>query len=230
MASSTTPRPPDAPRTLLISGGQGDLAQAIAHHFRQSGWLVFQPGRAELDVTDAASVRAFVASLDLPVDLLVNNAGMVRDQLLLRMDPAAWDAVMETNLAGAFRLSQAVLPGMLRQRRGHLVHLGSFSALHPPAGQANYAAAKAALIGLSHSLAAEYGSRNIRSNCILPGFLATKMTLSLPPEEIERARQAHALGRFNTPEDVARFLECLDRLENVSGQVFQLDSRLRPWT
>lgn len=230
MDASTPAEQPDSPKTILISGGQGDLAQAIAHHFRQAGWQVFQPGRAELDVTDTASVQGYAESLDRPLDLLVNNAGLTRDRLFLRMEPADWDAVMETNLAGAFRLSQAVLPVMLRRKRGHLVHVGSFSALRPPIGQANYAAAKAALIAFSQSLAAEYGSRNIRSNCVLPGFLATRMTASLPPEEVERARQAHVLGRFNTAQDVARFLECLDSLESVSGQVFQLDSRLRPWT
>jgi 3-oxoacyl-[acyl-carrier protein] reductase len=162
--------------------------------------------------------------------VLVNNAGITRDRLLLRMDEACWDEVITTNLASAFHLARAVLPGMLRQGRGHLVQIGSFSALRPPEGQSNYAAAKAALIGLTHSLAAEYGSGNIRANCILPGFLLTKMTAALPAEAIEQARQQHTLGRFNTPPDVARFLECLHHLPHVSGQVFQLDSRIRRWT
>lgn len=221
---------PPARETALLSGGGGDLARAIADRLRQSGWQVFQPGRDELDVTQPDSVRGYVESLSGPVDLLVNNAGIVRDRLLLEMDAASWDEVIETNLTGAFRLVQAVLPGMLRRKRGHLVQIGSFSALRPPGGQANYAASKAGLIALTQSLAAEYGPRNIRANCILPGFLPSRMTASLPAETVEQTRQQHALGRFNTPEDVSRFLECLHRLEHVSGQVFQLDSRIRPWT
>lgn len=183
-----------------------------------------------MDVTQPDSIRQFITSLPRPVDLLVNQASILRDRLFQLMDTTSWDEVMETNLTGAFRLARAVLPGMIRQGSGHLVHIGSFSALRPPSGQANYAAAKAALIGLSHSLAAEYGPRNIRSNCILPGFLLTRMTANLSAAELEQVRQQHVLGRFNTPASVARFIACLDSLENVSGQVFQLDSRIRPWT
>ena len=221
---------PGNQRIALISGGCGDLATAISNRLRLSGWQVFQPGHSELDVTRAESIQRYVVSLPGPVDLLVNNAGIVRDRLFVRMDFASWEEVIRTNLTGAFLLSQALLPGMLRLGKGHLVHIGSFSALRPPEGQANYASAKAGLIALSQSLAAEFGSRNIRSNCILPGFLLTRMTASLSAEEIEQARMQHALGRFNTPDDVARFIECLEALENVSGQVFQLDSRIRPWT
>jgi NAD(P)-dependent dehydrogenase (short-subunit alcohol dehydrogenase family) len=222
--------PHDRPKTALISGGCGDLATAIADHLQRAGWEVLQPGHTELDVSQMVSIQRYVEALRRPIDLLINNAGIVRDRLFLRMDEGSWDEVIRTNLKGAFQLSRAVLPGMLDQQRGHLVHIGSFSALRPPAGQANYASAKAALIALSQSLAAEYGSRNIRSNCILPGFLLTRMTASLSADDVEQARQQHVLGRFNTPADVARFIECLDAMEHVSGQVFQLDSRIRPWT
>lgn len=217
-------------KAALISGGCGDLAGAVAERLRGAGWLVFHPGHAELDVTKADSIGSYVASLPVPLDLLVNNAAITRDRLFVRMDSSCWEDVIQTNLSGAFRLTQAVLPGMVGRGKGHLVHIGSFSALRPPEGQANYASAKAGLIALSQSLAAEFGSSNIRSNCILPGFLLTRMTASVPAPDVERARRQHTLGRFNTAADVARFIECLHEMGNVSGQVFQLDSRIRPWT
>ena len=109
------------------------------------------------------------------------------------------------------------------------MNIGSYSALRPPPGQANYASAKAGLIGLTQSLAEEAGKRNVRVNCVLPGFLETKMTGYLDDNIIETARNAHTLGRFNTAADAARFVRFLDSMPAVSGQVFQLDSRLRSW-
>ena len=111
------------------------------------------------------------------------------------------------------------------------MNIGSYSALSGPAGQANYAAAKAGLIGLTQSIAKEYGARNVRANCVLPGFLETKMTRHLlaNDEWREELTKTHALGRLNTPQDAARFIVFLHSMQNVSGQVFQLDSRVRRW-
>lgn len=220
-----------APPVALITGGAGDLAMAVKTELERQGWQVHAPDRLELDVTDKASVERAFAPLP-QLDLLVHAAGITRDALMLKMSEEDFSQVLEVNLKGAFLCSQAALKIMLPQRRGQLVHIGSFSALDGPAGQANYAAAKAGLIGLTQSLAAEYGPRGIRANCVLPGFLDTKMTRHLLQDEAHARNilATHALGRLNTVQDAARFIAFLDSLPHVSGQVFQLDSRLHAWT
>lgn len=224
MSTATTSPPP----TALITGGAGDLAQCIAAELRGAGFSVLAPGRAELDVTSAGSVRAFFAALPA-LDLLINNAGVCRDAPVARMTEADFDQVMGVNLKGAFLTTQAAVKLMSRQRRGHIVNIGSYSALSGPSGQSSYAAAKAGLIGLTQSTAKEYGPRNIRANVILPGFLETRMTRHLLEDDAwkQKLLSAHALGRLNTPEDAARFIAFLHSMENISGQVFQLDSRVR---
>jgi 3-oxoacyl-[acyl-carrier protein] reductase len=220
---------PSSPR-LVITGGEGDLAAAIRSRFLDEGWDVHAPGRGELDVTDPAAVTAWFRDTGR-IDLLVLNAGCVDDSLLARMTEAQWDHVIDTNLKGAFLCLKAALRQLLRASGGgHVVAIGSFSARNGPAGQTAYAAAKAGLTGLIQSAATEYGGRGLRANVILPGFLETKMTSHLPPETKEAFRQAHTLGRFNTPGDVARFLSMLHELKAVSGQVFSLDSRISRWT
>jgi len=212
----------------VITGGQGDLAQAIFKELKASTDLsVLAPGRNELDVTSGDSIRRFFASLN-DVELLVNNAGIACDGLLAKQTSQDWDEVMATNLKGAWRCSQAVLPSMLAHGQGHIINVSSFSSFSGPPGQTAYAASKAGLLGLTLSLAREAGSDNIRSNAILPGFLQTRMTKDLPSSVLQKAREMHALGRFNVPEDTAKFIRFLHtEMLNVSGQVFQLDSRLR---
>ncbi len=182
-----------------------------------------------MDVRSASAVAAFFQGVET-VDLLVNNAGNVVDRPFLRMTEEEWDAVVDTHLKGAFLCARAVLPGMLKRRAGHLLQIGSYAARRPGVGQASYAAAKAGLIGLTQSLAAEVGSRGIRVNCVLPGFLETKMTEDLPGDVKEAARGRHALSRFNTPEEVARAILALEASPHTSGQVIQLDSRIVRWT
>lgn len=219
-------------RRALITGGEGGLARNLRETLLASGRFdeVLAPGRAELDVTRAEEIRDYFTGIDR-LDLLINNAGTLRDSPMLKLSEGDWDAVQSTNLRGAFLCAREAIRLMFRARTGHIVNVGSFSALRPPPGQAAYAAAKAGLIGLTQALAEEVGKRGVRVNCVLPGFLEdTGMTRDLPPEIIERARQDHILGRFNSPEDVAAFIDFLDgRLGAVSGQVFQLDSRLRRW-
>lgn len=221
-----------AGRVAVVTGGRGGLGRAIARQLEGCGEFasVLAPGRDELDVTRADAAAEFFAKLDR-IDLLVNNAGIARDRILAQMTEADWDAVIDTNLRGAFLCARAAAKKMLRQPEGgHIVNIGSFSALRPPAGQAAYAAAKAGLIGMTQSLAAEMGGRGVRVNCVLPGFLeGTGMTKGLDADTIEQLRGNHVLGRFNTPADAARFVAFLDTLPAVSGQVFQLDSRLRRW-
>jgi 3-oxoacyl-[acyl-carrier protein] reductase len=138
--------------------------------------------------------------------------------------------VLDTNLTGAFRCARAAVTLMARQRSGHLIHIGSWAARAGTLGQTGYAAAKAGLIGLSHSLALEYGRRGVQSNVVLPGFLETKFTSGVPAAAREATLARHALGRFNTTLEAAAFLAHLARMRNVSGQVFQLDSRVSRWT
>jgi NAD(P)-dependent dehydrogenase (short-subunit alcohol dehydrogenase family) len=209
----------------LITGGAGGIAQALFAVLRADGWTASAPGRAELDVTDPSSVaRYFDGRSD---DLVVCAAGITRDIPLARMKPEDWDAVLEVNLTGAMRCARAALPTMVARGSGHIIFLSSYSALHPPVGQAAYAAAKSALIGLTRSLAREVGCHGVRVNCVLPGFLETKMTASVSAARREAVLNEHVLGRFNTPEQVARFIRCLHTdMPNTSGQVFQLDSRI----
>lgn len=209
----------------MITGGEGGLGRAFADAFAGAGLPVLAPGRNELDVTDPERVGDFFRSHE--PELLVCNAGLVRDAPLARLDEPAWDEVIAVNLRGAARCAAAVSRTMARRRRGHIVFISSYSALHPPAGQAAYAAAKAGVIGLAKSLARELGPAGVRVNTILPGFLETSMTTGLSVERREQVRGDHALGHFNTPEAVAAFLVHLHRhLPHTSGQVFQLDSRI----
>lgn len=213
----------DSP-VVVITGGQGGLGSALADAFASAGWAVYSPGRAELDVTSSESVNAYFESIGA-VDVLVNNAGITRDVPLLKMSEAQWDEVMDVNLNGAARCCRAVVRGMVKRRTGSIINISSYSALSGPAGQTNYSAAKAGLIGLTKSLAKELGGRGVRVNAVLPGFLETKMTDSLAEGVKERARAAHALGEFNTPDQAASFVVNLVSMTGVSGQVFQLDSR-----
>jgi 3-oxoacyl-[acyl-carrier protein] reductase len=160
----------------------------------------------KLDVTDAAGTEAALAAIDAKygaIGILVNNAGITRDNLLLRMKDDEWDAIMATNLKPAYRLAKAVLRGMMKARNGRIIQIGSVVGSSGNPGQVNYAAAKAALIGFTKSLAQEVGSRNITVNCVAPGFVDTDMTKDLP----ETARQAMVsripLQRLGTPDDIA---------------------------
>ncbi len=138
-----------------------------------------------------------------PIAILVNNAGITRDNLLLRMKDDEWDAVMATNLKPAFRLAKGVLRGMMKARHGRIIQIGSVVGTSGNPGQANYAAAKAALVGFTKSLAQEVGSRNITINCIAPGFIDTDMTKALPEGQRAKLLERIPLGRLGSPEDIA---------------------------
>ena len=215
----------------LITGGAGTLACAIRAELESLGWQINAPTHEEMDVTDKAQVQRVSGELG-QLDLLIHNAGITRDALMLKMTEAEFSDVLDVHLKGAFLCTQAALKLMVKQRDGHIIHIGSYSALSGPAGQANYAAAKAGIIALTQSIAAEYGARGVRANCVLPGFLDTKMTQHLLTDEAQRQRvlAAHTLGRLNTPAEAARFIAFLHTMENISGQVFQLDSRISRWT
>ena len=158
------------------------------------------------DVTDFESARACVAAVSSevgPVDVLVNNAGITRDNLAMRMGDDEWDVVIDTNLKAVFRLTRGVMRGMMKARFGRVVNITSVVGYSGNPGQANYCAAKAGVAGLTRSLARELGSRNITVNCVAPGFIATDMTRALSEEQRQAMLAAIPLGRAGTPEDVA---------------------------
>lgn len=209
---------------MVITGGKGDLGREIQRAFEGMEWEVDAPGREELDVTDTGIVDSYFDSR--PADLLVCCAGLVSDQLLPRLTEMDWDRVFRVNYLGASNAAYAAAPHMIRNGGGHIVFISSYSAVHPPPGQVAYAAAKAALIGLSADLAARLGTNNIRVNTILPGFMETRMTMGVGTERRAEVAAAHNLGRFNTPAAVAGFIRFLhEKLPHTSGQVFSLDSR-----
>jgi len=191
-------------------------------------------GRAEAfqaDVSDGDAAEALVGAVEErlgPVDILVNNAGITRDGLLVRMSPESWDEVIATNLTAAYRTTRAVLRGMLRRRYGRIINIASVSGLTGNPGQANYAAAKAGLIGFTKTLAREVGSRGITVNAVAPGVIETDMTAALGEEWKRRMLDQIALGRFGTPEDVAGAVVFLasDAAGYVTGQTLVVDGGL----
>ena len=212
----------------LITGGRGALAQALQEELQAAGWQVSAPPRSVLDVRDPASVQQAMASLER-IDLLVNTAALRRDAPFLKLPAAGWDAVLETNLRGAWLCCRAAFPRMQRQGGGHIVNLGSHTARHGALGQTAYGASKAALLALTQSLAAEGGPHGIRVNAVLPGWMPTPFNQDLPPAVHEAARLQHHLQQFNTPRHTARFIAFLHSLPHTSGQIFQLDSRPGSW-
>jgi 3-oxoacyl-[acyl-carrier protein] reductase len=165
-----------------------------------------------LDVRDAAATTAALSAIESrfgAITILVNNAGVTRDNLLLRMKDDEWDAILATNLTPAYRLAKAVLRGMMKARRGRIIQIGSVVGSSGNAGQANYAAAKAALIGFTKSLAQEVGSRSITVNCVAPGFIDTDMTKALTDTQREALLAKIPLGRLGLPQDIAHAVSYL---------------------
>ena len=216
------------PPLALVTGGEGELGAAIAAELRARGYEILAPGRLELDVAVRGSVTDYFSEkVGEGFDLLVNNAGVRRDRLVATMDEEDWDEVLGVNLRGAFLCAREAMRRFMKAGAGHVVNIGSYSARSAPAGQANYAAAKAGLEALTKTLAREGGGRGVRANCVLPGWMETKFTSDVPTTVRERALEQHSLGRFNRPNDAAKFVAFLHaEMTAVSGQVFQLDSRV----
>ena len=237
---------PSASRVALITGASGGLGRALVAEFLAQGWRVAagyhrENAHAEsdvllplpIDVTSRAATQSAVAQILSRwqrVDLLINNAGITADKLSWQLTDDDWQSVLDVHLKGAFLCAQAVLRPMLKQRDGHILNISSFGGRTGNCGQANYATAKAALLGLTTSLAKEVGARNVRVNALLPGVLPTPMTAPLTPEQLADFAAANALGRLNNLPEVARFAAYLAMTQNISGQIFQLDSRIARWT
>jgi 3-oxoacyl-[acyl-carrier protein] reductase len=181
-----------------------------------------------VDVADEeqikSAVKAAIAQFG-KIDVLVNNAGITRDQLVMRMKRADWDAVLQTNLTSAYLCIQQVIPSMLKQRWGRIINITSVFGQMGQAGQANYAASKAGLIGLTMAIAREVGSRNITSNAVAPGFIETAMTATLSEEFKQNAVKQIPLGRVGTPEDVAAAVAFLasDDASYITGHVLSVN-------
>jgi len=209
----------------LVTGASRGIGAAIARRLAMDGWMVIGTattsrgaeaisamlsdvgGRgAVMNVTDATSVQAAlddVQGREGAIEVLVNNAGITRDNLLMRMKNEEWDSIIETNLTAAARLTQKLLKGMMKARRGRIILIGSVVGSSGNAGQTNYAAAKAGLAGFARSLAREVGSRNITVNTVAPGFIDTDMTRELPDATREKLLEGIPLGRLGQPEEIA---------------------------
>jgi 3-oxoacyl-[acyl-carrier protein] reductase len=239
-----------AGKMALVTGGSRGIGRAVSEALAREGAAVAVVAGWDLaaaeetaaavralgvggmalqgDVSDAAQVESMLAAaLERlgRLDILVNNAGITRDGLLLRMDETAWDAVLDTNLKGAFLCTRAALKPMVRQKSGCIVNITSVMGLRGNAGQANYAAAKAGMIGLTKSAAWEVASRGVRVNAVAPGFITTRMTEGLPEGVTAEALKRIPLGRFGCPEDVAGVVVflCSEAASYVTGQVVVVD-------
>jgi 3-oxoacyl-[acyl-carrier protein] reductase len=233
----------------IVTGASRGIGRAIATTLAAQGYTIACIGRSQeqlqatvaaikenggqaqaypVDVTDAQAIEQTTSAIDKEfgrIDALINNAGITRDTLLMRMKTEDWDAVLNTNLKGAFLWTQAVIRPMMRARTGRIINIASVIGLIGNAGQANYAASKAGLIGFTKSIARELASRNITCNVVCPGFIETEMTAVLPDEIKNKILEQIPLKRFGKPEDVAHLVAFLisPQAHYITGQSIVVD-------
>jgi 3-oxoacyl-[acyl-carrier protein] reductase len=228
-------------RVVLVTGGNRGIGRAIAERFVREGYRVAVTARSgegpegtltvRADVTDSASLDAAFGEVEStlgPVEILVANAGVTKDTLLLRMTEDDFDSVVATNLGGAFRAVKRASKGMLRARWGRVILISSVVGLYGSAGQINYAASKSALVGFARSLTRELGGRGITANVVAPGFIETDMTAELPADTQAEYKRSIPAGRFATPDEVAGVVTWLasDDSAYISGAVIPVDGGL----
>lgn len=202
-----------------------DVALETKKELEQFGRKVVAIASNAASFEDAHSAVEQVMKEFGRIDILVNNAGITKDGLMLRMQEAQWDAVINVNLKSAFNFIHAVSPVMLRQKGGSIINISSVTGLHGNAGQCNYSASKAGMIGLAKSIAQELGSRGVRANVVAPGFILTDMTKQLSPEKLKQWEESIPMRRGGTPEEVAKVCCFLasDLASYVSGEVIKVD-------
>ena len=237
-------------KIALVTGGSRGLGRRTALLFAEEGATVIFTDLQETDssrellaelqkhqprsmfiASNAADYEDTLRVADIVqkefgrLDVLVNNAGITRDGLMVRMTEAQWDAVLTVNLKSAFNFIHAVTPGMMKQRSGSIINISSVVGVHGNGGQCNYAASKAGMIGLAKSIGKELGPRGVRANVVAPGFILTEMTAQMPPETLKAWEAGIPLRRGGSPEEVAKVCVFLasDLASYVSGQVIQVD-------
>ena len=234
-------------KIVLVTGASRGIGLEAAKHFSKGGYKVIGTSRgdfnlgeligddsaisAQLDLTSKESIKNLFADLkskDLLPSVLVNNAGITKDQLFLRMKDEDWDDVIETNLNGLFRVTKAFIKPMVKNRFGRVINISSVAGLMGNSGQVNYSSSKSAMVGFSRSLAKELGSRNITSNVVAPGFIETDMTTFLNNDEKVEVSENIPMKRFGTVEDVAKCIVFLasDEANYITGQTISVDGGL----
>jgi len=234
-------------KVVLVTGASRGIGLEAAKHFSKEGYKVIGTSRGDfnlgeligddsaisvqLDLMSKQSIKNLFADLksqDLLPSVLVNNAGITKDQLFMRMKDEDWDDVIETNLNGLFRVTKAFIKPMVRNKFGRVINISSVAGLMGNSGQVNYSSSKSAMVGFSRSLAKELGSRNITSNVIAPGFIETDMTTFLNDDEKAEVSKNIPMKRFGTVEDVARCIVFLasDEANYITGQTISVDGGL----
>lgn len=231
----------------LVTGGSRGLGKEIALALVKEGYTVFvnylSTGRGasghwrsangdvrliRTDVGDPEQVRKMADHIEKEsgrLDVVVNNAGITKDALLIKQSEKEWDSIIRTNLKGCFNVIQAIVPLMIKSGGGHIINISSRSGLNGNSGQAAYSASKAALLGLTYTAAAELAMHNIRVNSVLPGFMMTDMTAAAQRATNEAIRRS-ILGRLSDPAEAASMIMSIIHTQNITGQVFSLDSRM----
>ncbi len=228
-------------RTVLVTGGNRGIGRAIAEEFISLGYRVAVTVRSgegpagslsvKADVTDSESIDAAIAEVEAklgPIEILVANAGITKDTLLMRMTDEEFEDVINTNLTGVFRVLKRATKGMIKARFGRVILIGSVVGLLGSAGQVNYSSAKSALVGMARSVTRELGARGITANVVAPGFIDTDMTAELPEEQQAEYKRRIPAGRFAAPSEVAKAVAWLasDDAAYISGAVIPVDGGL----
>lgn len=238
-------------RTVLITGASGGLGRALCNVFADAKYSVgvhacrnisggmkivqelnsigVESAFFASDFRDSKSIRKMFDDLVAAwgqINILINNAGIRHDRLFTRIEQAEWDDVINVNLKGTFLCMQEAARAMQKRKRGHIINISSYTAMTGRVGQTSYTASKRGLIGLTQSAAKEWGGDSIQVNTVFPGFLSTAMTAALTPSEADRIIGENSLRRPSTLEEVSQFIFHLSNMKNVSGQIFNLDSRI----